>query len=523
MVELDVDGVSVARQSVPASTAVTLSTPLMAPGPHDIQVAIDDPSRVSALSVRFRRSAPPNAVIRPERETAGFLASAAQPFEVTVAGPGTLFLETRSVGATGGVADILLVGAGGALPQPSVTLPRAVDRTVQANAGTTLTLGAAATSFVVLPDAGSWKVRLTPRAGTVMVRGAFRQETAPPNVVRPGPLWRDIPPSAEPFKWLVATASSGAPPAGEKPMAWSLGTFSLDLDYGREAPDGTSAPTVNELTSALAWRLQAIPRQLWLHVEGFMRNASGGAAAMGVDADALGRSLSTDLRLHLSGRYAEEPVAAESITGLRVQARLYRPFQVADTYLIPSLSGVVRHVGGNALAGPVNVDVYSPYARAHGFGLAPELMAWSMPFQDVVGYVTAGGVTNPDVISFDQVSVSAVGRAVVHPRGVPPLQIEARYRPTYRFADADRTSSSLEHALTADVAASIRLGPPMLLWLSAGDTAYLGGTGNQNVFEVNARLDFSGGRGLTDRLPVEQDFSDLLAGERWGALDEDRL
>jgi hypothetical protein len=522
-VELSIDGVSVSRQTVPASTTATLTTPTMAPGRHDLQVAIDDPSRVSALSVRFRDSSTRGAVIRPERETAGFLATAAQPYAVTVAGPGTVFLETRSVDGRGGAADITVSDGTTSLPQPSVTLPSVIDRSVQANAGTMLALGGAARSFVVLPTSGSWTIRVKPRNGTALVRGAFRQETAPPNVVRPGPMWRDIPSSAEPFEWLVATSEAAAPAAGDQPMAWGLGTFSLDVNYGREETDGTTTASADQLTSALAWRLQAIPRQLWLHVEGFVRDAGVGTQAFGVDADVLGRWLATDLRLNLTGRYAQEPVAAESISGGRFTARVYRPFPVAGTYLIPSLTAAVRSVGGVAAEGPVGVDVYSPYARAHGFGLAPELMAWAMPYQDVVAYVSAGAVTNANVVSVDQVALTAVGRAVVHPHGIPPLQVEARYRPTYRFADADRSVGGLEHALSADLAASIRLGPPMLLWLGIGDTAYLDAAGTQNVLRANVRVDFSGGRGLADRLPVEQDFSDLLAGERWGALDEDRL
>ena len=316
--------------------------------------------------------------------------------------------------------------------------------------------------------------------------------------------------------------------AGNAPPNWTLGTFSIGGGYGsHNLEDQATGETVtlNQAELSAAWRLQAIPNALWLRVEPALRLAPGTSNVYGAQIDALTRFIGPDLRLHLAGEGWSQKVGPETALGSTVAIRAYRPFRtVGGTYLIPSLEARGRLLSmDTAPAGAViDPDVWNAYAQAHPFGLSPEVLYWAMPFQDLIAYASIGAVTNADVVSIDQLQASLVGRAVLHPWRVPPVQLELKYRPSYRFASAYRDVAYLQHSFGAGVGTDVRLGDAMAVWIGVSDLAYLSAvSATQNVVRLEARFDLNGGRALRDRLPVEQDFFDLLGSDRWGALNED--
>ena len=165
--------------------------------------------------------------------------------------------------------------------------------------------------------------------------------------------------------------------------------------------------------------------------------------------------------------------------------------------------------------------MYNAYAASHPHALTPSVMLWGMPFQDEVAYASLGGTLNLGGGGLDQVGMSLVSRTVIHPYRVPPMQLELKYRPSYRFAGAERPEAYLRHSVGGSLGAFIKVGNPLLVWVGAGDLLYL--SPNQpveNIFRVGLRVDFNGGRGLDDFHPVEQDFNDLLSGRDWGDWEE---
>jgi hypothetical protein len=340
-VVLSVDGVGVRQASVGPNQLLELATPALAAGRHDIQVAIDDPGRTNALSVRFRSSSagPSGAPLRPLRDTAAFAATPQQPFSIAVAGPATVFLELRGLADAGGMVDVVATGPDGAQPTRTVVLPAVADKTITLSSGVSASAGLPGVLRVVVPTSGTWTVAVTPRSGATLVRGALRQETPAPTVQRPGPMWRDISADSEPFDWPAVTPTSGEVNAGTNPMYWGVGTFSAGVGFGRqdlEQQGGAVGTSADELETSLAWRVQALPHRLWLHVEPAFRSFAGTSSA-GVSGDALLRLLGPDLRFLTSGQYFAQSGASAFEAGLRV----YRPFRLGNgAFLIPSLEGV---------------------------------------------------------------------------------------------------------------------------------------------------------------------------------------
>lgn len=527
--ELFVDGVSVLRQNIPLRSSVDFKSPQLAPGRHEIQMAIDDPGRTAALSVRFRDAASSisGRPIQPLRDTTGFFATPDQAFSVVVAGPGTVFVELRAAGS-GGTVNIRAQSPTLTLPDKKVILNAAQDRTVSMTGGPVSVPGVAQTFYVVLPTAGTWRVQVQPQNNAVLVRGAYRQETPAPTIQRPGPIWRDIDPRTEPVDWPATVPPMGAPLAGDAPYNSALGTFSLGLAYGQQSQEATvdaGAEQFEQAQVSLAWRLQAIPNALWLHLEPLMRAASVSSDVYGARADVLGRFLGPDLRLHGNLESYSQVVEEHTERGSTFSLRAYRPVRsVGGTYIIPSLEARVRQLTMDQapLTELVDSDVFNDYAVAHPLAITPSVVYWAMPWQDVIAYTSLSAVSNPNIFSFDQVAASFVGRGVVHPSHLPPAQLEFKYRASYRFVSDYRLEAYLQHSLGASLGTDIKMGNSFATWVGLSYLGYFSATqANENILKLEARFDFNGGRGLDDMLPVEQDFFDLLGKDRWGDLNED--
>jgi hypothetical protein len=379
---------------------------------------------------------------------------------------------------------------------------------------------------VVLPTAGTWRISVQSKSSVVLVRGAFRQEIPAPMVQRPGPMWRDIDPATEPFDWPAVVRPMGTPVAGPAPINWSLGTFSFGAGFGRQNQDATvsGGSDFNQMQLSLGWRLQALPRALWLHLEPLVRIAPDISNVYGARAEVLGRFLGPDLRIHGGAELYSQRVDGKNEGGATVALRGYRPIRtIAGTYLIPSLETRLRLVTLSAPPlGTVDSDVYNSYAATHSFSLTPSLVYWAMPFQDLISYASLSAVTNPNVVSFDQMGASFVGRGVLHPRHLPPVQLELKYRASYRFVSSDRLQAYLQHSPGASIGTDIRLGDAMAMWLGFSYLGYYSAINPaEHILRLEARFDINGGRGLKDMLPAEQDFFDLLGTDRWGDLDED--
>jgi hypothetical protein len=86
---------------------------------------------------------------------------------------------------------------------------------------------------------------------------------------------------------------------------------------------------------------------------------------------------------------------------------------------------------------------------------------------------------------------------------------------SYRFQDEHRSRAYLRHRVAGRLDWNVWVGGGSRLMLFAEDRVLLSAPfGLQNVFSLGARWDWTGGRGLRDVTPPEEEFEELLDAGR---------
>src|SRR5690606_34890896 len=101
---------------------------------------------------------------------------------------------------------------------------------------------------------------------------------------------------------------------------------------------------------------------------------------------------------------------------------------------------------------PVTADpwITSDYRRDHPIQWIARTGMWARPWADQFAVARLEARSNADLVSIDQIRATLSWRALVE---LSPLRgpiAYLAYRPSYRFDDADRSTTYLRHDLTAE-------------------------------------------------------------------------
>jgi hypothetical protein len=205
---------------------------------------------------------------------------------------------------------------------------------------------------------------------------------------------------------------------------------------------------------------------------------------------------------------------------VRGDARLSRRFAVSETVTaIPSLGFAASYLNTNPAiaeaAAPdeqVDPDVYSDFRYAHDRTAAARLALRWLPFQDLAASIGASALTNRDLASFDHVALSVGTRALLPLPLLGETLLELGYRPSFRFADADRAAAYTRHDLAARAEWTLWTGTNGRFVLAVWDELLLaaGPSSTRNAFGAGLRFDLVRHRGLADFPPDESPFASLV-------------
>jgi len=160
----------------------------------------------------------------------------------------------------------------------------------------------------------------------------------------------------------------------------------------------------------------------------------------------------------------------------------------------------------------VDPDVYNDFRYAHDLGATARLALRWLPFQDLAAQLGASATTNAELASLDHVAVSVGTRALLPLPLLGETLIDLGYRPSFRFADADRAAAYTRHDLSARVEWTLWTGTAGRFVLAVWDDLLLaaGPSSMRNAFGAALRFDLVRHRGLADFQPDEAPFASLV-------------
>jgi hypothetical protein len=534
------------RKKVALGAPLLVPMGTLAPGRARVEVVLDDASPVLAGSVRFVTDRPlPGSpgreadghLVPTGRSVRAFLASKDQPIAVTLLGPGAVRVEARALGATANAELLVEARAGKEVVTQTVALVRSADARVRAE-GAEGAVAAETETWILLPAGQPYRVTVRPSSGRIAARIALRQDAPADNVPAgpPAAWWQraNVPP-------LVSWPASPPPIRSIDAIhvrtcadrrGW--GTLSLGVVGARDGAEELDVPDADpKLYGEIGatWRRAfglaghdetSVDQGLWLRAGPFIRfrepGPKTGAFVLGGEAGLEWRGLPGGLRLRVDGGFYGQDTTAQRLIfagrgGLTVERSIALGRSAA---VVPSLRGRVR--GGKTPVEPegIDPDVYSAYAAQHPLAVTPRLALRLAPWRDFSLSLAGQVVTNADVVSLDQLGGSAVIAALLPLLG--GTELELRYRPSRRLADADRAESFFRQDLGASLAWSIGRVRTGRVWIGADwDLVVVPGEVRQ-VIRVGLRWDWTGGRGLDDFAPSEQRFDTLVEDRQWAEV-----
>ncbi|HET9450350.1 MAG TPA: hypothetical protein VFO83_05685, partial [Aggregicoccus sp.] len=447
-----------------------------------------------------------------------------QPVVMTVLGPTALRISARAVSPRAG-RELLLhsqplsgIGGSAAATQPvRLGLPAELDSRVS---GISEPVGSEGETLLLLPERGPHQVRLETADGEVLLHvdtGVARAPEAPRSE-----RYTAAEPLSEPLPWpalpppLALLPDSGA---SASPMR-GLGMLSAELAARQESiedEDQLGRPLRTGLELQLGWRQELVEERAWLRLTPELRLPSGGGAVLGGRATLYFKRLPLDLRLQLQGALYGQRL--EDVLRYRAQGRIAVDRWVRlgeDLSLIPSVGFTLETQQGGEGVDRERYDRNVAYLFGinHPRRLSPRLSLRWLPLQDHVGTLSAWAVSNADLRSADSLNSQVRWSALL---GGPLHQARGTlgYDVSLRRPDEHRGEGYLRHGILAAVDWGFWKGRDGRLLLFAEDRFLVSGPfGRQNQFSVGLRWDWTGGRGLRDVVPYEEEFEELLAPRR---------
>ena len=540
------DGEVFEQRAVELGRALPFTTPVLARGPHRIEVELARASRLHRAAVRFAadRALPESThsidtedgrifPIQRRRPATAFVATPdpKRRVVVTVNGPTALLITSRSSAVNpASRLEVTVEGGGGGKLLRAVPLAREVDPYAALRAGTDQIRELTRPSTVVIPvpDAGAHRVTIAPDSGLTYVRVAMRVDR--PSGEHPtADYWQpDIRPEDELLRWPGAPAEMAVLEGGAWHRPHDRGTFSVEAVVRRnDLEDVEEVPLLTRLDVALDWRRRLKNDRVWLHLGATGRQHFDGRSVFGARARIQTARLPLGLRTYAETRLFMQVVAANPETSdaanleWRATARVdvERPVRLtSDLTLTPELSMRTSALSLTfdqvPVPGPeIDPDIYGLYVFFHRHALIPRIALRWRPFQDQIGSLSAAAVPNADLASLDRIQTTLSWSALVHLTHRRVAIARVSYRPSYRFYDEDRFYGYARHDLSARVEGSLWTGRSGRLLVQASVATYLSSRyGRDDTFTIGLAYDLTGGRGLRDMFSFEEEFDPYVEG-----------
>ncbi|WP_309892007.1 hypothetical protein [Archangium sp.] len=524
---LRVDGLTVAEKQAGAGETVELTAPLRTSGRHQLEVVLNR-TEVPVLGlVRFVTLPEGGSKAQPlptHQPLSMLRGRPGHPVVMTVRGPTALRVSARALSPQEG--RYLLVrstpltegeGTGGGEDEPMrLVLPVELDTSLQ---GQSVPMGQEREAVLLLPERGAYRVRLEPTEGEALVR--VQMAVAEPPSASLAREWPQAPTGPEPLPWpalppplsMLPETEPAAEPASE------LGMLSMELTVRREdvGEGEISRPLRTGLEARVGLRRELVPRRAWLRLEPQARFPMDTSPVLGTHAALHLTGLPLELRATLRGALFAQQVDETLGWSARGWLSVDRRVQLSpDLSLIPGMRFALesQQVGESEDTERFDRSVFWRYGQQHPRRLTPELALRWQPVLDHVGTLSAWATSNADLYTADHVSARARWSALLG-GPLPYTRASLSYELSQRFQDAHRSEGYLRHGLRAQLDWSLWTSRQGRLQLFAEDQLLLSEPfGPQNMFSLGLRWDWTGGRGLRDVLPDEEEFERLLDAGR---------
>jgi hypothetical protein len=521
---LRVDGRTLMETQAEPGKQAVLSAELRDPGRHQLELHLREAQAPLLSVVRFV-DLPGDTEPRPlsaPRPQAFLRSRPGQPVVLTVLGPTALRVDARALSPRAGrrllVKSTPMGEATRGEEDPvSFGLPEVPDTTLR---GADQAVGAQGEAWLLLPERGAHRVELASPEGEVLVR--VRMGVAEPSRPPASPRAQRAPSGPEPLPWPAPPPplTLRAEPEPVLPPLRGLGTLSAELAYRHEEVDEgelVERPLRTGMELRLGLRQELSPERVWLRLEPELRLPLGSTPVLGSRAALYVAHLPLELRAHVQAALYTQALEDERRWSARGRLAVDRYVRLApDLGLLPSLGLALEAYPGEAGASAEQFDrnVFWRYGEQHAQRLTPRLALRWQPFQDHVGGLALGATSNADLHTVDHVDGQLRWAALLG--GSSPFTRAALgYGLSYRVQDAHRREGYLRHQVSGRLDWSLWTGTEGRLLLFAEDQLLLSSPfGPQNVLAIGARWDWTGGRGLRDALPPEEEFEELLDSRR---------
>ncbi|MBN8226193.1 hypothetical protein JYK02_01575 [Corallococcus macrosporus] len=529
---LRVDGRVVRELKVAEGETAILGTRLDVPGRHQVEVVMARADTQQTGLVRFVESeeASANARVVAAPQPLSLLRSRpGAPVVMTVLGPTALRVRASALAPSSG-RELLLRstplpsgdGTGGSSaeegPLMHLGLPADADPGLQ---GASQPLGRMGETWLLLPSRGPHRVSLESPEGEALVQVQLGVASDPSALAAPS--WAQGSTGLEPLPWPALPPSLSLLPEGMPPetRTGGLGMVSAEMGYRSEdVEEGEllNRPLQTGLEVRLSLRRELSPGRAWLRFTPEARYPLNQTAVLGGTVAGYVNQLPGDLRLSMQGSVFSQTIDGAMRWSARGRIAADRYFRLSpDVGLIPGLGLTVESMqGGSAVeASRYDQNVYWLYGKDHPQRLSPRLSLRWQPFQDHVATLGMSAVSNANLYTVDNAGAYASWAALLGGK-LQGTRVELGYGASQRFQDDHRATAYLRHRVSGRLDWNVWMGKGgNRLMLFAEDRAFLSGPyGTQNVFSLGARWDWTGGRGLQDVTPTEEEFEELLDERR---------
>ncbi|RKG99166.1 hypothetical protein [Corallococcus carmarthensis] len=529
---LRVDGRVVRELQVAEGDTAILGTRLDVPGRHQVEVVMARADTQQTGLVRFVESEEANAnarVVAAPQPLSLLRSRPGAPVVMTVLGPTALRVRATALAPTAG-RELLLRstplpsgdGTGGSSaeegPLMHLGLPEDADPGLQ---GASQPLGRMGETWLLLPSRGPHRVSLESPAGEALVQVQLGVASDPSALAAPS--WAQGTTGLEPLPWPALPPGLSLLPEGMPPEARTGGLGMVSAEMGYRSEDVEEGELLNRplqtgLEVRLSLRRELSPGRAWLRFTPEARYPLNQTAVLGGTVAAYVNQLPGELRLSMQGSVFTQTLDGAMRWSARGRIAADRYLRLSpDVGLIPGLGLTLESMqGGSAVeASRYDQNVYWLYGKDHPRRLSPRLSLRWQPFQDHVATLGMSAVSNANIYTVDNAGAYASWAAHLGGK-LQGTRVELGYGASQRFQDDHRATAYLRHRVSGRADWNVWMGKGgNRLMLFAEDRAFLSGPyGTQNVFSLGARWDWTGGRGLQDVTPTEEEFEELLDEQR---------
>lgn len=501
------------RTTVPHGQVRSIDVDIPA-GVHEIEVGLgaDDPTAIAAVQFGDASSEPALAIPALRRARV-FLADAKRPAEIVVAGPGAVGIEVRGYRGSTQLAEVGIVG-----PRDARRVIVVVDRSaaLQTNAspGRDVSVTRPVTRTIVLPTAGTYRVRVAPSRDTIAVRFATRVAANPKG---DRAINRQVEVANDGLPW-PATVPTPALAAGTDPHErWIPSVEAVIGQDNLAALDSDFAELDFRFELAAQLRRRGPTRSWLVELRGRRVGLLGPTARLRTLAEF--RRLPLGLAASIDARAAVQTSSEGALWLARAVGEVARPVQLSSRWqVVPQIALSAAAFGPDVVPYGADPMVASTYHRERPLQLVENVVLAGRPWADQYLAIGLTMRSNDSPMSVDAVGGQLMWRGLVEtsPRrgGIAMLE----YAPTLRFANDFRLYTFLRHDLAAELSWPWAIGGGRygrLVVALRGDL-YPPTNISQMAHAVTFRVRWDGWHpGERNRMPSEEPLSDFVDEVSW--------